>query len=176
MVMIRYTTPKLPTLLAIEIAELIVSWSGATGLLTMLMIQLMMGPEFTDTDSDFTPIFPIIGMDPRTQIALLKSMLRKRVPDDDIPALDAILDRMEKIKKMRDVVAHCLWEPGKRDHEMYGIILKTTHRARMSRHHFSPARIHSFADALENLAAELVTTLQRHGYLRQLSPSHGRYV
>ncbi|HEX3431745.1 MAG TPA: hypothetical protein VHT03_12755 [Rhizomicrobium sp.] len=113
----------------------------------------------------------------RTQIALLKTMLRTRLnlSDAEIAPFDKLLDRIERVKKTRDLVAHCLWQPAKTGDGMLAVSLKSTHRARVIRVHFTPVRVRSYISELSAITEALVKSLHPHGYMTDITSFHGRY-
>jgi len=155
--------------LAAAIGEFIAAWSGAQMGLVMLMADLMLGRKFSmDNEEDVFALVPLIGMDPRTQIALLRTLLHQRLGDDVAAPIDKILDRLYSLKRQRDMLAHGVWEFHAKTGNMYAHSLKMTFPAKGTRVQFTAHKVQELAIALDDHFVRLIEAVQPHGYLLEL--------
>lgn len=166
--------PILDSALAAKAGELIAAWSGVQGTLLMLMADLASGQSLKP-GNDLIGILPLVGMDPRTQLGMLQTLLHARLGPQKTAVPCKALKRLEKIKKMRDTIAHGVWEKDKKTGRLYVITLKATFPLKYRRIHYSEKIFQTIIDSLCTESSILVKSLQAEGYLSGLSPFHGRY-
>lgn len=161
--------PILDVPLAAAIGEFIAAWSGVEMGLVMLMADLMLGRKFSmDSEADVFVLVPLIGMAPRTQIALLKTLLHQRLGDSAAAPIDKTLERLYGLKRHRDLLAHGVWEFHAKTGGMYALGAKMTYPARSTRVHFTARRVCEFTVALDDHFVRLIEAVQPHGYLLDL--------
>lgn len=172
------TQPEIPLILnqhlAAAIGELIATWSGMQSLLARALTDLIAGRALND-DEFVAPAVVVLGMEARVQIGLLKTLLAFRLNKQDSDSIARTLDKIENIKKIRDTLAHAVWEYDDRG-RAFSIIIKTVGQVKYERTPRRAQDIIAHAHRLQGLAGDLCNALQKHGYLPKHTPHNGKYL
>lgn len=165
--------PILDTGIAAAIGEFIASWSGTTGLLTMLLSDLAAGKSLGPTD-DVTGSMALVGMDIRVQLGLLKTLGVARLGKKNEKAITAIVEKLEKSKKQRDVVAHAVWSIDAKGRTV-AHTLKTVGTLKYQKRQISKRLLNQEIQSLVHTTNELVGLFQKQGFLSGLEHWNGRF-
>ena len=158
--------PILDGEIAAAIGELVATLSGIQMGLAVLMADLSAGRNLDiNNPNDLIALMPLMGMDPRAQVGILKTLLLQRLPRHEAVLLVKLLERIYAIKRIRDKVAHGIWEKNPKTGRMFALSLKTTHPAKLIRTHFTGPHLRDLAGELDDLFCQLLDSVQPHGYL-----------
>jgi hypothetical protein len=152
----------LPAELNTAIGAFVTTWSNASAVMTMLMSNFAAGKTLGPTD-DMVLVFAHIGMEVRVQLGLIRTMGRARMGEDAGDALDKICERLEKLKALRDKLAHAPWriENGK----AIAHTLKTVGKVKFQDEVVTAESVNAEVSKLFSTLGELIDLVQSHGFL-----------
>lgn len=165
--------PILPQPFAAVLGEFIASWAGTTGLLTMLLADLVKGKTQGPSD-DVAGSLVLIGMDTRTQIGFVRSLGLARIGAKHEKNLAFLLDKLEKSKQQRDFFAHAMWSADDRG-RLFAHSLKTVGKVRYVQRHVTSKTLVEEIASLTTTTGLLVKFFQKHGYLEGVKEWNGRF-
>jgi hypothetical protein len=159
--------------LATAIGLLVTEWAGAQWFLVRVLSELMIGTSLEE-DDDPTHTAVIIGMDARPLMGLVRSLSKARFNEQVSDEISKILDEMEKVKKLRDLLSHCVWRKHDGKQGMTAFSIKTVGVVKIIERPIVEADIFKSITSLHNLAISLLGYLHSQGYMKLLPPSLGR--
>lgn len=165
--------PILATDFGAALAEIIAAWSGISRLLSMLLSDLMANRTLGPGD-DMAAGLALMGMDARVQFGLVKTLGVARLGKRSEKRINALVDRLETLKKQRDFLAHACWHVNEKG-KLVGNSLKTVGKVQYVERPIATADLQADFVKLTAAVSDLIRFFQSHGYLRGLQEQHGRF-
>jgi hypothetical protein len=157
----------------IGIGRIVVEWSATELTLSHLLWEIAAGKRFSGILSNVSEwqasISSMVGMDARVTMGILRAVFHARHPDLS-DNFDKIVDKLNKLLKVRHIVAHGFWIKGKRRGSFDAMIFKSSGRMRVEHHMFTAKELNNTADRIINATHSLIIFLESHGYWKDLPP------
>ena len=144
------------------IGRVITSWSAVEYVLRMMAYALTANQPIDEGD-DRTAAIVFEGMQVRTLVGVLQTLVQMRFPADE-KGIKKFGERILKAKKQRDIFGHSLFDSGNELGTVRPLIVKTVGGLKGARGDFSVDGINMWAKENSELAALLLTILVRWGY------------
>ena len=169
----RTYAPILPPAFAAVLGEFVASWSGTSGLLAMLLSDLVAGRTLGEGD-DVTGSMVLIGMDTRVQLGFIKTLGVARIGKENEKTIEFLVQNLEKSKRQRDFVAHAMWSIDAKG-RLIAHSLKTVGKVRYIERHISNKHIVEEIASLVTTTEMLVKLFKKHGYLSGMNGWNGKF-
>jgi len=111
----------------------------------------------------------VTGMSTRVAMGILRAVFRARHPSGG-NELDRIADKLDKLGKVRDVVAHGRWTAGRRPGSIEAASFISSRKLGVRIHGFTAKELDATADRIKEETWNLATFLQKHGYWKPIEP------
>ena len=123
----------------------------------------------SDTSKWPASISSMVGMDAHVTMGILRAVFHARHPDLS-DNLDKIVDKLNKLLKVRHIVAHGFWIKGKRGKRIDAMIFKSSGRMRVEHHMFTAKELNNTADRIINARHSLIDFFGIPRYWKDLPP------
>ena len=102
-------------------------------------------------------------MDTRVKLSILKAVFRAR-HSADADQFDKLAEKLNKLREVRNVVAHGYWTAGDRPGTIQPTSWISSNKRGMKTHAFTARELHSAADRIRDTTWEFADFLQVRGY------------
>lgn len=129
---------------ACEVGKLIGVWAFIQRIVLGVLLTLLRGKKVareTFDIQDWMAMLVSAGMSDRTAIGLIKSMVRSYRPKT-ADEFDKIADKLLGDGETRDIIAHAMWDKGKRPGSISVSVLKTVGKVKHTRHEYTVKELH----------------------------------
>jgi hypothetical protein len=146
------------------IGRIIVRWALTERLLMDLVWEVATGQSFEAVgEAAAISLALVTGMDTRVKLGILKAVFRARHPVD-ADEFDKLAEKLDKLGKVRNVVAHGNWVAGGRPGTIQATSWISSNKLGMKSHAFTAKELHSTADRIKDTTWEFAEFFQTRGY------------
>jgi hypothetical protein len=146
------------------IGRIIVRWGLTERLLMDLVWEVATGQSFEALGEEAPISLALVtGMDARVKLGILKAVFRARHPAD-ADEFDKLAEKLDKLGKVRNVVAHGYWTVGDRPGTIEATSWISSTKLGMRAHAFTARELHSAADRIRDTTWQFAEFLQARGY------------
>ena len=147
----------------IGISRIIVRWAMTERLLMDAVWEIAIGQSFNDVADLGVSLSLVTGMDVRVKLGILRAVLHARHPEA-ADAFDKLVQKIERLGKVRNAIAHGRWSKGDRPGSVQTIQFLSSGRLGFRSHGFTARELNATADRIAKTTWDLADFLQAHGY------------
>jgi hypothetical protein len=146
-------------------------WAVAERVLMDSLWETATGHSLSNLQADTGLSLALVaGMDARVMIGLLKAVFRARHPKE-ADDLDKLLEKLDKLGKRRNAIAHGRWKAGKRPGTIETVSFKSSGKLGIEVHAYTVAELNTSANRITGCTRELISFLRKMGYWKLIAPS-----
>jgi hypothetical protein len=153
------------------IGRIVMRWAITERVVMDSLWEIATGHSFEQLGAEASISLALVtGMDARVMLGLLKAVFRARHPAD-ADVMDKLVERLDKLGKRRNAIAHGRWIAGRRPGTIETATFKSAGRLAVDRHAFTSAELNALAERIMRRTWELADFLQSRGYWKPPKPA-----
>ena len=151
------------------IGRIIVRWAMTERLLMESVWEVAVGQSLNDVADLGISLSLVTGMGARVKLGILQAVFRARHPGS-ADGFDKLVQKIERLGKVRDAVAHGRWSKGDRPGSVETIQFLSSGRLGSRQRGFTARELNATADRIAKTTWNLADFLQAHGYWKPPKP------
>lgn len=146
------------------IGLVIAQWASMETLLVHAVCDLMAGAPSDYSGRDISSLAILKNTDARILLGLAKTLYCELFPKE-ADEFSRLVDKIDKLRSKRNVVAHALWKTGKRNDSIQTKHVRTVGKIKVEVHAYTARELILTAHRIQSRGEQFAALLQSHGLL-----------
>lgn len=148
----------------LAIGRVVVRWGMTERVIMDSLWEVATGQSFENMPEEASISLALVtGMEARVALGILKAAFRARHANA-ADEFDKIVDKIDKLRDTRNLVAHARWLKGKRAGTISTAVFKSSGRLRAVEHAFTAPELEALAERITAATGQLMAFLSQRRY------------